>query len=67
MKAKKSRIIRIIDKLRKRSYKASKPPNQRTMKRELKKANAINVMRENLEKMKEEIITVPRLLEAIKD
>ena len=66
MKAKKSRIIRIIDKLRKRSYKASKPPSQRTMKREQKKANAINSMRENLEKMKEEIITVPRLLEAIK-
>ena len=37
------------------------------MKRELKKANAINVMKENMEKMKEEIITVPRLLKAIKD
>ena len=37
------------------------------MKREIKKANAINVMKENLEKMKEEKITVPRLLEAIKD
>jgi len=29
------------------------------MKREIKKANAINSMKENLEKMKEEIITVP--------
>ena len=37
------------------------------MKREIKKANAINSMKENLEKMKEEIITVPWLLEAIKD
>ena len=37
----------------------------RTIKREIKKANAINSMKESLEKMKEEIITVPRLLEAI--
>ena len=58
MKAKKSRIIRIIEKLRARTYRASKPPNLRTIKREIKKANAINSIKENLEKMKVEIITV---------